>query len=70
MAEESMSEKNLSSIHSSNENMPVAVQSQIEKQNYKGRPKKWRKKMPLTTRGQNLRKQEQKRKSYQDHKKG
>ena len=49
----------------------VAAQNPIEKpKNKRGRPKKWRRKMPLTLEGRNRRLTEQKRSSYQKLRRG
>ena len=62
---------NESDIDQTEEYMPLAVQNHLtNSKNKGGRPKKWRKKMPLTLKEQDKRETNRKRVSYLKHRQG
>jgi len=66
-----MVKENESDIHQMEEDMPLAVQNQTSNSKNKGgRPKNWRKKMPLTLKEQDKRETNRKRVSYLKHRQG
>jgi hypothetical protein len=64
-----MPTNNQTDIYQSDEDAPLAVQENVVKpKNKRGNTKKWRRKMPLTSRYIAKRKQDQQKKFYQKHK--